>query len=85
MIFAAAIAFAVVTFPWQDVGTAIQKPSPATILQVAADVAASAIPFAPSARIAAIALPIAVIMAKHPAKLPMRDAQTYEARGGRRG
>jgi hypothetical protein len=85
VIFAAAIAFAVVTFPWNDVGTAIQKPSPASIIQVAADVAASAVPFDPAARIAALALPIAVIMAKHPARLPMREAQTHEARGGRRG
>lgn len=84
MIFAAAIAFAVVTFPYGDVGAAIQKPSPAAFLQVAADVAASTIPFAPGARVAALALPIAVLMAKHPAALPMR-AQTYEARGGRRG
>lgn len=85
MIFAAAIAYAIVTFPYADVGTAIQKPSPASILQVVADVAASAVPFAPAARIAALALPIAIIMAKHPARLPMRQAQTYEARGGRRG
>jgi hypothetical protein len=84
MILAVGIAYAALTFPWGDIGTAIQKPSPASILQVAADVAASAVPFAPAARIAALALPIAVIMAKHPARLPMRQAQTYEARGGRR-
>jgi hypothetical protein len=84
VIFAAAIAIAALTFPWSDLGTAIQKPSPASILQVAADVAASAVPFAPAARIAALALPIAVIMAKHPARLPMRQAQTFMTRGGRR-
>ena len=84
MILAVAVAIAVVTFPYGDVASAVQKPSPAAFLQVAADVAASAIPFAPGARIAAVALPIAVVMAKHPAKNPIAEAQTHEARGGRR-
>ena len=85
MIIAVAVAMAVVTFPWTDVGAAIRKPSPASFLQVAADVAASVIPFAPQARIAAAVLPVAIIMARHPARLPMSEAQTAMARGGRRG
>ncbi len=85
MIFAAAIAVAILTFPYSDVGAAVQHPSPAAFLQVAADVATSVIPFAPQARIAAAVLPIAIIMAKHPARLPMRAAQTAMGRGGRRG
>lgn len=85
MIFAIAIAVAVVTFPWPDVASAVQKPSPAAILKVAGDVAFAVVPFYPQARIAVVGVQIAAVMAKHPARLPMREAQTYEARGGRRG
>jgi hypothetical protein len=84
VILAAAVAIAVVTFPYQDVGTAVQHPSPASFLQVAADVAYSVVPFAPQARIAAAVLPIAVIMVRHPARNPIAEAQTREGRGGRR-
>ena len=62
MILELAIAAAVVTLNYPDVVTAVRKPSPASFLQVAADIASSAVPFAPAARIAAVALPIAVVM-----------------------
>jgi hypothetical protein len=84
LILAVGIAIAVVTFPYQDVGTAVQHPSPAAFLQVAADVAYSIVPFAPQARIAAALLPIAVVMARHPSRNPIAEAQTHEGRGGRR-
>jgi len=84
VILAIAVAVAVITFPWNDVGAAVQKPSPETVLRVAGDIAASVVPFYPQARIAAVAIPVAIIMAKHPARLPMREAQTTMSRGGRR-
>ena len=83
MILAAAIAVAVVTFPYSDVGAAIQKPSPASFLRVAADVATSVIPFEPQARIAVVGLNVMAVMVKHPARYPMREAQTFQHRGGR--
>jgi len=84
VILAVAVAVAVITFPWNDIGAAVQKPSPETVLRVAGDIAASIVPFYPQARIASIAIPVAIVMAKHPARLPMREAQTAMSRGGRR-
>lgn len=85
MILAVAIAIAVVTFPYGDVASAVQKPSPASILKVAGDVAFAVVPFYPQARIAVVGVQIASVMAKHPARNPIREAQTALGRGGRRG
>jgi hypothetical protein len=86
VILAAVIAIEVLTFPYQDVGAAIQKPSPASFLRVAADVATGFIPFDPQARLAAAALNVGVIglAYSHPSKHPIAEGQTHEGRGGRR-
>jgi hypothetical protein len=84
VILAVAIAVAVATFPYRDIPPAVEHPSPATILKLAADVATSVVPFYPQARIAEAVIPVAIVMAKHPARLPMREAQTAMGRGGRR-
>ena len=84
MIIAAVIAISVLTFPYQDVGVAVQHPSPASFLRVGMDVATSIVPFYPQARIAVALIPLLEVMAKHPAMLPMKQAQTHESRGGRR-
>jgi hypothetical protein len=86
VILAAVIAIEVLTFPYQDVVAAVQKPAPASFLRVAADVATGFIPFDPQARLAALALNVGVIglAYSHPAHNPIAEAQTHEGRGGRR-
>jgi hypothetical protein len=78
------VAYAVVTFPYGDVVTAVEHPTPAAVVLVAADVAQSMIPFMPKARIAYAALNIAVVMVKHPSRNPIAEGQLSLARGGRR-
>lgn len=85
MILAAAIAVAVITFPYRDVVTAVQKPSPHAFIQVGADIAFGiASCGVPGLRVAALAMDGAsVFTSLPPARLPMREAQTHEHRGGR--
>jgi hypothetical protein len=86
VIFAAAVAIAVLTFPYADVQAAVQKPSPHAFIQVAADVAWSAVSCGTGIRGLALALDgVSAFTSLPPARLPMRQAQTHEARGGRRG
>jgi hypothetical protein len=86
VILAAVIAIEVATFPYGDIASAVQKPSPASFLRVAADVATGFVPFDPQARVAAFALNVSVIglAYSHPAHNPIAEAQLSMHRGGRR-
>ena len=67
-----------------DISAAIASPSPAAIVQVAADAASIASFANPHAKLVALGLNVAVIMLRHPSRNPTRDAQTSLGRGGRR-
>jgi hypothetical protein len=84
VILAISIAYAVVTFPYGDVTTAVSSPSVVNISRVAIDVAESVIPFAPKARLAVAGIQIVSVMLQHPSHNPIADAQLHLSRGGRR-
>ena len=63
-----------------DVRTAIAHPSPATIAQLTADAAGIASAAEPHAKMFAIGLTIAVVMLRHPSRLPMCECQTSPTR-----
>lgn len=68
-----------------DALAAVAHPSPAAIVQFAADVAGVVAAVNPHAKVAAIALGVAALMLRHPSDNPIGDMQTHLARGGRRG
>lgn len=80
----AQLLFALETFPTADLRAAIAHPSPAAIVELAADVASAAASVNPHAKLAALGLTAAAFMLRHPSNNPVAEAQTHLGRGGRR-